>query len=256
MRLGSPYSPFLEEGGDEEGHAGTRQGGRQSCLVARGQFCSQKEVRVGSRPEGPGFPALVPHPELSRPQPWLQSKQLSAPPTSLRPGGVPTPPLALPPRPLAPPLLSPSPTAVGSPPGSAAPHTAQPPSAVCSQCAEDTPAYGPDHSRAHRESLGATTLHGRRGAPLCSGLSVCLGRTVLLAPSTGAWLGVGGFPPQAVTHPGVVPLPPQGPTRLLSPTSLATRHMAHLSNSLRSCFSRSRMATCSLPHSFSTSSGW
>lgn len=61
-RLGSPYSPFPKEGGDEESHAAMNQRGRQSCLAPRGQFCSEKEVRVGSRPEEPGFPALVPHP--------------------------------------------------------------------------------------------------------------------------------------------------------------------------------------------------
>lgn len=43
------------------------------------------------------------------------------------------------------PRPSPSPIAAGRRPGSAAPHTAQPPSAVCSRCAEDAPACSPRH---------------------------------------------------------------------------------------------------------------
>lgn len=41
----------------------------------------------------------------------------------------------------------PSPTAAGRRRGSAAPHTAQPPSGVCSRCAEDTPACSSQHPR-------------------------------------------------------------------------------------------------------------
>lgn len=40
------------------------------------------------------------------------------------------------------------------------------------------------------------------------------------------------------------------------PRSVPPTRGTHLSNSARSSFSRSRTATCSLPHSFSTSSGW
>lgn len=41
----------------------------------------------------------------------------------------------------------PSPTAAGRRPGSAAPHTAQPPSAACSRCAEDAPVCGREQTR-------------------------------------------------------------------------------------------------------------
>lgn len=208
--------------------------------MTRNQLCPKQAVRVGctvrvgcrgrsSGVDSPPHAPPLPRPRSPGRQPPLAFRLQGGAGSSGLPPVLPAP--------------HPSPTAAGCRPGSAAPHTAPPPSAAWSRCAEDTPACGRSTGKGLRWP-GPAQPWAQTVARLLL-WPPCLWPTVLRpvgarVPPLGK--GGRGFPPQAVTHPRVVPLPPQGPT--------------HLSNSLRSCFSRSRMATCSLPHSFSTSSGW
>lgn len=93
-----------------------------SCLVPRASSAQSQQSALATHQEGGAGAAAG---LLARA--W----QIRAPPTSLQPPASPTP------------VPSPSPTAAGRRLGSVAPRRARPPSAVCSRCAEDTPACSP-----------------------------------------------------------------------------------------------------------------
>lgn len=98
------------------------QASAMSCLVPRASSAQSKQSALAAHQEGgAGAAAGL----------LAQARQVWAPPTSLQPQASPTP------------VPSPSPTAAGRRLDSTALRTARPPSAVCSRCAEDSPACSP-----------------------------------------------------------------------------------------------------------------